>query len=209
MQRAASGTFQDSNDGEISSDAGWGASHLGRCSSQGKPLSSSIHARIGCFCTDRAALRGEATLYRGRQRSSFTVQAQRCGRAGEVLEGKASNSEDTIDNQKGKQVLSRARQVTRSKKREARSEEQGWSSETKLDGPATCNTGAEFDAAYEMPDNVSRLGAAVEGSYPPKDRRLVSIKLPGDPPFARSSFPPRPAHISFLYLSFAIYSSCG
>src|ERR1700730_11265849 len=80
----------------------------------------SIHARRGCFCADRAALRGEATLYRGRQRSSFTVQAQRCGRAGEVLEGKASNSEDTIDNQKGKQVLSRARQVTRSKKREAR-----------------------------------------------------------------------------------------
>ena len=45
------------------------------------------------------------------------------GRAGEVLEGKASNSEDATDNQKEKQVLSHARQVARSKKREARSKD--------------------------------------------------------------------------------------
>jgi hypothetical protein len=39
MQRAGGGTFQPSNDGEIGSDAGGGASYLGRGSSQGKPLS--------------------------------------------------------------------------------------------------------------------------------------------------------------------------
>jgi hypothetical protein len=42
---------------------------------------------------------------------------------------------------------------------------------------------------------MSRLGAAIEGSTPPKDRRLVPIKLPGDPPFAGASFSLRPAHV--------------
>ena len=67
------------------------------------PSLPSIRGRRGCFCTDRAALQDEASLYgRGRQRSNFTVQARRCERAGEALEGTASNSEDAIDNQKGK-----------------------------------------------------------------------------------------------------------
>jgi hypothetical protein len=43
--------------------------------------------------------------------------------AGDWLRGKASNSEDATNNQKEKQVLSRARQVARSKKREARSKD--------------------------------------------------------------------------------------
>jgi len=51
----------------------------------------------GYLCTDRAALQDEASLYRGRQRSNFTVQARRCGRAGEVLQRTGSNTEDAID----------------------------------------------------------------------------------------------------------------
>jgi hypothetical protein len=43
----------------------------------------SIYGRRGYLCTDRAALQDEASLYRGRQRSNFTVQAQRCERARE------------------------------------------------------------------------------------------------------------------------------
>jgi hypothetical protein len=39
MQRGGSGTFQDSNDGEIGSDADEGVSYLDRGSSQGKRLS--------------------------------------------------------------------------------------------------------------------------------------------------------------------------
>ena len=39
MQRGGSGTFQDSNDGEIGSDADEGMSYLDRGSSQGKRLS--------------------------------------------------------------------------------------------------------------------------------------------------------------------------
>ena len=77
------------------------------------PFLPSIRGRRGYLCISQAALQDEASLYRGRQRSNFTVQAQRCERAGEVLEGKASNSEDATDNLKEKQVLSRARQVAR------------------------------------------------------------------------------------------------
>ena len=78
---------QDSNNGEIGSDAGRGASYLSQASSQGKPLSPpSIHRRRGYLYTDRAALQDEASFYGGRQRSNFTVQAQRCERAGKVLE---------------------------------------------------------------------------------------------------------------------------
>jgi len=39
------------------------------------------------------------------------------------------------------------------------------------------------DAVYEIPDNVSRLRVAVEGSNPLKDRCFVPIKLSDDPPF--------------------------
>jgi hypothetical protein len=62
----------------------------------------SIYGRRSYLCTDRAALQDEASLYRGRQRSNFTVEAQRCERAREALKETASNSEDAIDNQKGK-----------------------------------------------------------------------------------------------------------
>jgi hypothetical protein len=47
----------------------------------------SIRGRRGYLCTDRAALQDQASLYGGRQHSNFTVQAQRCERAGEVLMG--------------------------------------------------------------------------------------------------------------------------
>jgi hypothetical protein len=83
----------------------------------------SIYGRRGYLCTDRATLQDEASLYRDRQRSNFTVQAQRCERAREALEGMASNSEDAINNQKEKQILSRARQIARSKKRGARNKD--------------------------------------------------------------------------------------
>lgn len=50
---------------------------------------------------------------------------------------------------------------------------------TKLDRPVTYNTARQrVDTAYEIPDNMSRLGAAVEGLNPPKDRRLVPIPSP-------------------------------
>jgi hypothetical protein len=44
-----------------------------------------IRGRGGYLCINRAALQDEASLYGGRQRSNFTVQAQRCERTGEVL----------------------------------------------------------------------------------------------------------------------------
>jgi hypothetical protein len=56
MQRAGSGTFQDSNDGEIGSDIDEGTSYLDRGSSQGKPLSyrfmggEAISALTGLHC---------------------------------------------------------------------------------------------------------------------------------------------------------------
>ena len=66
------------------------------------PSLPSIRGRRGSLCIGRAALQDEASLYGGRQRSNFTVQAQRCERAREALKGTASNSEDAINNQKGK-----------------------------------------------------------------------------------------------------------
>jgi hypothetical protein len=56
MQRAGSGIFQDSNDGEIGSDADEVASYLDQGSSQGKPLShrfmggEAISALTGLHC---------------------------------------------------------------------------------------------------------------------------------------------------------------
>jgi hypothetical protein len=53
------------------------------------------------------------------------------------------------------------------------------------------------DAAYEIPDNVSRLRVAVEGSNPPKDRCFVPIKLSDDPPLLTgASFSSRSVHVS-------------
>jgi hypothetical protein len=57
----------------------------------GQASLQSIRGRRGYLCTDRAALRDEASLYEGRQRPHFAVQARYCGRAGEVLRGKGFN----------------------------------------------------------------------------------------------------------------------
>jgi hypothetical protein len=114
MQRTVGGTFQPSNDGEIDSDAGGGASYLGWGSSQGKPLSLiDSWEKRAMFTLTRLHCKTKASLYRGRERSNFIVQAQRCERAGEVLGGRHPNSEDATDDQKEKQVLSRAKQVAR------------------------------------------------------------------------------------------------
>jgi hypothetical protein len=87
MQRAVGEYLRTPNDGEIGSDAGGGASHLGRGSSQGKaPHSHQFVGEEAPLCIDLAVLQDEASLYYGgRQRFNFTVQAQRCERAGEVL----------------------------------------------------------------------------------------------------------------------------
>jgi len=102
MWRAGSGTFQPSNDGEIGSADG-GAGYLDRGSNLDKPLSHRFVREEAVSALTGAALQDEASLYdRGRQCSNFTVQARRCERAREALDGTASNSEDAIDNQKGK-----------------------------------------------------------------------------------------------------------
>ena len=51
--------------------------------------------RRGHLCTDRAALRDEASLYGGRQRSHFAVQARRRGREEEVLSRKSISTAKT------------------------------------------------------------------------------------------------------------------
>jgi hypothetical protein len=52
---------------------------------------------------------------------------------------------------------------------------------TKLDGPATHTTAGSRRSICVMPDNVSRLGAAVECSNPPKAAVIVPIKLQASP----------------------------
>jgi hypothetical protein len=54
-----------------------------------------------------------------------------------------------------------------------------------------------WQGAYEIPDNVSRLGAAVEGSNIPKRHYFVPIKFLGDPPLAEASFSSRSVHMPF------------
>ena len=63
-----------------------GASYLGRGSSQSKPLSpiNSWEERLSLHRPGYIA-KDEASLHRGRQRSNFIIQAQRCERAGEAL----------------------------------------------------------------------------------------------------------------------------
>jgi hypothetical protein len=201
---------QDSNDGEIGSDAGGGASHLGRGSSQGKRLSlPSIRRRRGCLCTDRAALQDEASLYGGGQRSSFTVLAQRCERAGEVLEERYPTAKTPLDIQKEKQALSRAGQVAR--KKEARSNGARMIFRTKLDGRATRNTAGSRRGTWDYLTNVSRLGAAwgasVEGLKPSeKDRCSCAYKAPRRSPLCWSIFSLASSSRAFLRFSFAIYS---
>jgi hypothetical protein len=60
-----------------------GASYLDRGSSQSKPINS-WEERLSLYRPGYIA-KDEASLYRGRQRSNFIVQAQRCERAGKVL----------------------------------------------------------------------------------------------------------------------------
>jgi hypothetical protein len=50
---------------------------------------------------------------------------------------------------------------------------------TKRGGPATRNMARQgVDAAYGITDNVSRLGAAIEGSNPPSKPLSYSYKSP-------------------------------
>src|SRR5947209_13240482 len=49
-----------------------------------------IRGRRGHLCNDRAALRDEASLYAGRKRSHFTVQARRRGCEEAVLSRKGT-----------------------------------------------------------------------------------------------------------------------
>ena len=73
-----------------------------------------------------------------------------------------------------------------------------------MDRPLITRQGV--DAAYVMPDNVSRLGAAVECSNPPKGRRHCAYKAPGVP-LAGVSLSSRPSLCALLHFSFAICSS--
>jgi hypothetical protein len=100
MWRAGGGTFQSSNDGEISS-AGGGAGYLSRSSNQGKPLShrfvgeEAVSALTGLHCKTKLRSTAEAD----------SVPISQCKRdvvSVRALDGTASNSEDAIDNQKGK-----------------------------------------------------------------------------------------------------------
>jgi hypothetical protein len=77
---------------------------------------------------------------------------------------------------------------------------------TKLDGPATHTTAGSRRGICVMPDNVSRLGAAVECSNPPKGRRHCAYKAPGVS-LAGTSLSSRPSLCALLYFSFAICSS--
>ena len=54
-----------------------------------------IHGRRGYLYTDRAALQDEASLYGGRRRSHFAVQARLRGREEEVLSRKGISTAKT------------------------------------------------------------------------------------------------------------------
>jgi hypothetical protein len=99
--RAESGIFQPSNDGEIGSDVGRGVSYLDRGSNQGKPLShrfvgeEAVSILTGLYCKTMLHSTAEAD----------SVPTSQCKRdvvgVRERSSGKASNSEDATDNQKG------------------------------------------------------------------------------------------------------------
>ena len=76
---------QDSNDGEIGSDAGGVRAILAGGLEPRQAPPSHQFVGEGRLCIDQAALQDEASLYGGGQRFNFTVQAQRCERAGEAL----------------------------------------------------------------------------------------------------------------------------
>ena len=104
MQRGGSGTFQDSNDGEIGSDADEGVSYLDRGSGlepRQAPLSHRfmggevISALTGLHCkTKLHSIEADGVPTSQCKRNVVSVR--------EALEGTASNSEGAIDNQKGK-----------------------------------------------------------------------------------------------------------
>jgi hypothetical protein len=70
-----------------------------------------------------------------------------------------------------------------------------------MDRPLIIQQGV--DAAYIMPDNISRLGAAVECLNPPKGRRHYVYKAPGVP-LAGISLSSRPSLCALLHFTFAI-----
>jgi hypothetical protein len=74
-----------------------------------------------------------------------------------------------------------------------------------MDRPLVARQGV--DAAYGIPDNVSRLGAAIEGSNPPKKPLSCAYKVSTRPPFTGASLPLRLTHIlSSVSLSQSTYS---
>jgi len=69
-----------------------------------------------------------------------------------------------------------------------------------MDWPLVTRQGV--DAAYEIPDNVSRLGAAVDGSNPPKRPLPCAYKAPKrSPSLLEHPFSSRPAHVPSSALS--------
>jgi hypothetical protein len=73
-----------------------------------------------------------------------------------------------------------------------------------MDFPLVTRQGV--DAAYEIPDNVSRLGAAVEGSNPPKRPLSCAYKAPRRSPHFWSIFFLASSSCALTHFSFAIYS---
>jgi hypothetical protein len=121
MWRLGSGIFQSSNDGEIGS-AGGGAGYLGRGSNQGKPLS---HRFVG----EEAVFILTELHYKTKLRSTAeadSVPTSQCKRdvvsvRERLLRERHPTAKTLLTIRKEKQVLSRARQVARSK--EARSKD--------------------------------------------------------------------------------------
>jgi len=121
--RAGSGTFQPSNDGEIGSADG-GAGYLGRGSNQGKPLShrfvgeEAVSALTGLHCKTKLRSTAEADSVPTSQckRDVMSVRER-------PLMERHPTAKTPLTTRKEKQVLSRARQVARSKKRGARSKD--------------------------------------------------------------------------------------
>jgi hypothetical protein len=73
-----------------------------------------------------------------------------------------------------------------------------------MDRPLITRQGV--DAAYIIPDNVSRLGAAIECLNPPKGRCYCAYKVSGVL-LAGASLSSRSSLCALLHFSFAIYSS--
>jgi hypothetical protein len=102
VQRTGSGTSQDSDDGKIGSDAGWGVSYLGRARSKAGLSLIELWGEEAISALTGAALRDKASLYGGRQRPHFAVQARRRGRDEEVLSRKGIQTAKTSTDMDGK-----------------------------------------------------------------------------------------------------------